>query len=99
MQLHDAAMQSRVVRLKKTLAMSIFDAFARLEAEKKEKTAAAAASAPSWLIVGLGNPDKKYDRTRHNTGFICVDQMAAQLGTPIIRKKFDAMTAEVKIAG
>lgn len=91
--------KAELVRLKKTLVMSIFDAFARLEAEKKEKTAAAAASAPSWLIVGLGNPDKKYDRTRHNTGFICVDQMAAQLGTPIIRKKFDAMTAEAKIAG
>ncbi len=85
------------VCLKKTLVMSIFDAFARIEAEKKER--AAAGSVPSWLVVGLGNPDKKYDRTRHNTGFICIDQMAAQLGTPIIRKKFDAMTAETKIAG
>ncbi len=79
--------------------MSVFDAFARLEAEKKEKAAAAAASRPDWLIVGLGNPDKKYDRTRHNTGFICIDRMAEQLGTPILRKKFDAMTAEAKIAG
>ena len=50
-----AKCKAELVRLKKTLVMSIFDAFARLEAEKKEKTAAAAASAPSWLIVGLGN--------------------------------------------
>ena len=86
--------------LRKTFVMSIFDAFAKLEADRKEKAAAAAAQPPiGWLIVGLGNPDKKYDKTRHNTGFICVDRMAAQLGTPIIRKKFDAMTAEAKIAG
>ena len=54
---------------------------------------------PSWLVVGLGNPDKKYDRTRHNTGFICLDEIAKELETPIIRNKFDAMTAEAMIAG
>ena len=73
--------------------MSIFDAFARLEAERKT------VSPPSWLIVGLGNPDRKYENTRHNTGFICIDQVAKALGTEILRKKFDALTAEGTIAG
>ncbi len=76
--------------------MSVFDAFAKLEAMQRERKEP---SPPSWLIVGLGNPDKKYDRTRHNTGFICLDEMARELSAPIIRKKFDAMTAEAAVAG
>ena len=68
--------------------MSIFDAFAKLEAERK------AVSPPSWLLVGLGNPDRKYENTRHNTGFICVDRVAKELGTEILRKKFDALVVD-----
>src|SRR5699024_3125495 len=79
--------------LGKTLAMSIFDAFAKLEAERKT------VSPPGWLLVGLGNPDRKYENTRHNTGFICLDRAAKDLGTEILRKKFDALTAEGVIAG
>ena len=76
--------------------MSVFDAFARLDALRQQRPQP---SPPSWLVVGLGNPDKKYDRTRHNTGFICLDEIAKELETPIIRNKFDAMTAEAMIAG
>ena len=79
--------------LGKTLAMSIFDAFAKLEAERKT------VSPPGWLLVGLGNPDRKYENTRHNPGFICLDRAAKDLGTEILRKKFDALTAEGAIAG
>ncbi len=32
------------------------------------------------LIVGLGNPGKKYDNTRHNIGFACIDKFADALG-------------------
>lgn len=53
----------------------------------------------SWLVVGLGNPDKKYQRTRHNTGFMALDEMAASLSVPVTKKKFDALTAEALIAG
>ena len=52
-----------------------------------------------YLVVGLGNPDKRYRNTRHNTGFIAVDYMAKQLGVEIGKKKFDSLTAETVIAG
>lgn len=48
-------------------------------------------------MVGLGNPDKKYRNTRHNTGFIAVDAMARELGVEISKKKFDSLTAETVI--
>lgn len=52
-----------------------------------------------YLVVGLGNPDKKYRNTRHNTGFIAVDYIAKELGVEIGKKKFDSLTAEAVIAG
>ena len=36
----------------------------------------------SLLIIGLGNPGNKYDGTRHNIGFACVDHLAAKLDFP-----------------
>ena len=53
----------------------------------------------SWLIVGLGNPDKKYEKTRHNAGFIAIDAIAASLSVDITKKKYDALTVDTNIAG
>lgn len=55
-------------------------------------------SGVKYLVVGLGNPDKKYRNTRHNTGFIAVDYMAGELGIELSKKKFDSLTAEAVIA-
>lgn len=40
------------------------------------------------LIVGLGNPGKEYERTRHNAGFRVLDALAGKLGTAFDREKF-----------
>jgi PTH1 family peptidyl-tRNA hydrolase len=52
------------------------------------------------LLVGLGNPGKKYENTRHNAGFIVVDAMAEKLGWKWSKKLFiNALVAEGNIDG
>ena len=42
------------------------------------------------LIVGLGNPCKKYENTRHNTGFAVIDRTLAKLNVELDKNKFNA---------
>jgi len=41
-----------------------------------------------WLIVGLGNPEKKYAANRHNVGFHVLDRIAAKTGVSITDRRF-----------
>ena len=45
----------------------------------------------SWLIVGLGNPGKEYERTRHNAGFRAIDILAGRLGCKLDKSKFQGL--------
>lgn len=50
------------------------------------------------LIVGLGNPGSKYENTRHNAGFICIDKIAENLQVKMTKIKFKSYVGEGKIA-
>ena len=76
--------------------MSVFDIFAKLDAEK---TARPAAGPVEWLIVGLGNPGDKYAMTRHNAGFRALDSYCARTGQKIDRLKFKALAGEGTFGG
>lgn len=52
------------------------------------------------LIIGLGNPEKRYDKTRHNAGFMIVDRLKERHApTEPVRARFHADTIECRIAG
>ena len=52
-----------------------------------------------FLIVGLGNPGKQYETTRHNAGFICIDVLAEKYGIKINKLKFKSLMGEGRIEG
>jgi len=53
----------------------------------------------NWLIVGLGNPGREYEKTRHNCGFRAVDLIAEQLGCKIDRLKFQGLYTQTTYEG
>ena len=50
-----------------------------------------------YIVVGLGNPDRKYENTRHNAGFIMIDYIADKIGVKINRVKFKSLVGEGNI--
>lgn len=46
------------------------------------------------LIVGLGNPGKEYKLTRHNVGFMVIDEIMRRLGNPKMKEKFNGLYYE-----
>jgi PTH1 family peptidyl-tRNA hydrolase len=53
----------------------------------------------SWLIVGLGNPGREYEKTRHNAGFRCLDLLAESLGCRIDKLKYQGLYCQTTYNG
>ncbi len=72
----------------------IFDLF-----KKIAKSEPASTSPITHILVGLGNPGAKYANTRHNAGFMAIDQITEKLGVKVDRSKFEALVGEAVIDG
>ncbi len=53
----------------------------------------------TFLIVGLGNPGPEYAGTRHNIGWVALDELVREAGSPAFRKKFQGDVAKGTLAG
>jgi len=52
-----------------------------------------------YLVVGLGNPGKEYESTRHNTGFRVVDELARRGVIEVNRRKFSGLVGSGRVGG
>lgn len=52
-----------------------------------------------YIVIGLGNPGREYDNTRHNMGFVAVDYIAEKLGFPVKKLKFQSLCGDTVVAG
>ena len=51
------------------------------------------------LVVGLGNPGKEYTLTKHNVGFLVIDELGNRVGTDITKSKFQSLYGEGFLEG
>ena len=73
---------------------NIFDLFKQISKDSDVKSAPV-----EFIVVGLGNPGKDYENTRHNAGFLAIDYVAEKKGVRIDRSRFKALTATTDING
>ena len=73
---------------------NIFDLFKQISTDSD-----AGSGAIEYILAGLGNPGKEYERTRHNAGFMAMDYISGRCGARIDRAKFSALVGETTING
>ena len=76
----------------KVFVADIFDLFKKISTENNKPQGNI-----EYIVVGLGNPEKEYERTRHNAGFMAIDFLAMRLGAKVDRAKFQALVGEATI--
>ncbi len=53
----------------------------------------------TWLIVGLGNPGREYEKTRHNCGFRVIDILSQKLNCKVDKGKFQGLYGQIRYNG
>lgn len=72
---------------------NIFDLFKQIE-----RNNTSANKTVTHIVVGLGNPGEKYQKTRHNVGFMALDYISEKLNIKINRAKFKALVCDCELA-
>lgn len=67
--------------------------------DRFRKKTYASVGTPEFIVVGLGNPGRKYTLTRHNSGFLCVDMLSEKLNFRVDKLKFKSLIADTTIGG
>lgn len=65
----------------------------------RKKATASPSGSPEFMVVGLGNPGKDYEFTRHNAGFLTVDHIAVEEDAEIKKLKYKALIGDTVISG
>lgn len=78
--------------------MSLRDLFGSFR-RSAPKEPAAAPTHIAWVIVGLGNPDEQYRRSRHNLGFMALDRLARRHRAGLDQRRFKAHLGRCEIDG
>ena len=73
--------------------MDIFELFRSIEKKPENKTPV------THMVVGLGNPGKEYEKTRHNVGLMMLDALAKKYAVNVTTSKFHALIGEGNIDG
>lgn len=73
----------------------MFDLFKKLEGLRPS----APAGPVEFIVAGLGNPGREYENTRHNAGFLALDEIAAHCGVKADRLKYKSLCADAALGG